>query len=277
MLEAAAAPLPADARSSLLGIGISSVGPLDVVRGTLIEPPNVDPAFHGVELAAPIGAAFGLPASLERDTHVAALAERQFGAARGIDDFLYVTVSTGLGGAIVTRGRLLGGPDGVAGELGHLVVEIDGPVCGCGHRGHLEALSSGSGIARVARLAIEEGRAPGLAALAVDDGSELTAEQVAAAEDAGDAEAAAIMSRARRAFAVAMVGLVNVFAPERIVVGGGIARGQGERLLGPAREEVARYSFRVPARRVEIVPAALGDDVSLVGALPLVVGAAAGQ
>ena len=178
-------------------------------------------------------------------------------------------MSTGIGGAIVSGGRLLGGPDGVAGELGHLLVEIDGPPCGCGARGHLEAIASGSGIARAAGSSIAAGSAAGLGALAARRGRGLDARDVADAEDAGDADAARIMERARRAFAESCVVLVNVFNPQRIVVGGSVARNQGERWLAPARERVAAIAFSVPRARVEIVPAELGDDVGLVGALPL--------
>jgi glucokinase len=226
-------------------------------------------SFRGAPLVAPIAAALSLPVALERDTHVAALAEWEYGAARGLTDFLYLTVSTGIGGAIVAGGRLIGGPDGVAGELGHLLVEIDGPPCGCGGRGHLEAIASGSGIARIAATAIAAGEAPGLASLAAGLGRGLDARDVAEAADDGDEAAAGIIGRARRAFAESCVSLVDVFAPERIVVGGSIARNQGERWLGPARERVAAVGFSIPRARVEIVPADLGDDVGLVGALPL--------
>jgi glucokinase len=201
---------------------------------------------------------------------VAALGELAFGAARGCRDFLYLTVSTGFGGAIVIGGRLYGGPDGVAGELGHLPVDLDGPPCGCGGRGHIEALCSGMGIARLATDAALAGQSADLAArLAARAPGPLEGRDVADAADAGDPAAAAIMDRARRAFAALVVGLVNGFAPERIVVGGGLAVAQGERLLGPAREAVAATAFRIPRERVAIVPAALGDDVGLVGAVPL--------
>jgi glucokinase len=263
---------PGPVRDAIAGVGIAAPGPLDPARGTLVEPPNLPRSFAGAALAGPIGAALGLVAALERDTHVAALAEWEFGAARGLTDFLYLTVSTGIGGAIVSGGRLLGGPDGVAGELGHLLVEIDGPPCGCGGRGHLEGIASGSGIARTAASAIAAGaanRADGLAALAARRGRGLDARDVADAEEAGDADAARIMERARRAFAESCVSLVDVFNPQRIVVGGSVARNQGERWLAPARERVGAIAFSVPRARVEFVPAELGDDVGLVGAIPL--------
>ncbi len=269
---------PAD-QAALVGIGISAPGPLDATTGTLIDPPNLPADFRGLAIADLIAGTLGLPAFLERDTHVAALGEWWFGAARGLSDFIYLTVSTGVGGAVVTGGSLMTGPDGVAGELGHLPVDLDGPQCGCGARGHLEATSSGTGIANAAGRASGEGRVtPGsfLAerARAVAPAS-IQAVDVAAAEEAGDAVAAEIMEYARQSFAAAMVGVVDVFNPERIIVGGSVARGQGERWLTPAREQVERHAFRVAGRRVRIVPAELGDDVSLIGAVPLVAAALA--
>jgi predicted NBD/HSP70 family sugar kinase len=140
-----------------IGIGICAPGPVDPGTGTVLDPPNLGPTFHDVPLAARISNALGLPVVLDRDTQVAALGEGRFGAAAGCDDFVYMTVSTGVGGAIVTGGRLLRGPDGTAGELGHLVIDVHGPLCGCGMRGHLEAIASGSGIASRAREAAARG------------------------------------------------------------------------------------------------------------------------
>ena len=257
----------------LAAVGISAIGPLDPWRGVVIDPPNMGPRFRDVPLARIVAEALDLPAVLDRDTNVAALGEQAYGAARGVDDFLYLTVSTGLGGAIVQRGAIVHGPDGTAGELGHLPIDIDGPPCGCGGRGHLEAISSGAGIARAAREAVERGSSPVLAALARRVGLErISAADVAGAEDAGDPVAASIMQYARRAFAEAMVALVDIFDPSRVIVGGSIARAQGDRLLQPARDAVGDHAFRTAAARVEIVPAALGDDVGLVGAVPLVRG-----
>jgi len=234
---------------------ISAPGPLDPRRGEFLDPPNLDPGLWRFPLAATLGQRLGLPALMERDTQVAALAEGDFGAARGLTDYVYLTISTGIGGGIVSGGRLLRGPDGLAGELGHLSIDADGPTCGCGAPGHFEAIASGTGIANAARAA-------GL--------GDLAAAAVAAAEERGDERAARIMETARRAFAIAAVSIVDVFNPQRIIVGGGVAAGQGERLLGPARAAVARYAFKRQAERVDIVPAVLGDDVGLVGGLSLV-------
>ena len=262
--------LPAPVRGRVVGVGISSVGPVDPWRGVVVDPPNV-PALRDSPLADELEARLGLPAYLERDTNVAALAEHWLGAARGCADFLYVTVSTGLGGAIFHEDRLVLGPDGTAGELGHVTLVLgDGPECGCGGTGHLEGIASGSGLARQAQsrlaasasdfLAERAGRAP------------LTGRDVAEGEQAGDAVCAALMERARGAFALACVGWVNAFNPQKIVVGGTLAERQGERWLKPARAAVESSALAVPARRVRIVPAELGEDVGLVGAWPLVVG-----
>jgi glucokinase len=269
-LRGVAEQLDPPIRAFLVGIGISAPGPVDPRLGTLVEPPNIGPGFVDVPFAEPIEAALGMPARLERDTNVAALAEQAYGAARGARDFLYITVSTGIGGAIVAGGELYGGADGVAGEIGHLPVETADIVCLCGTPGHLEGASSGSGIARQAATAVASGRAPGLAALAGRIApAPLEARHVAEAEAAGDPDAAAIMERARGAFAAATIGLVNLFNPELIVVGGSLAQAQGDRWLDPARRAVARGAFRIPRERVRIVPASLGDDVGLVGAQPL--------
>ncbi len=254
----------------LVGIGIAAPGPVDPISGQVIDPPNLGRSFHDIPLAERAGARLGLPAFLDRDTQVAALGEGAFGAARGCADYLYLTVSTGIGGAIVSGGKLLRGPDGTAGELGHLLVDPHGPPCGCGAVGHLEAVASGSAIARAALRRMEVGDSKLLARLALEHGLAFGAREVAEAEMAGDPVAASIMVDAREAFAAACVGLVDVFNPSLIVVGGSLAAGQGDRWLSPARAAVARDAFRVPGRRARIVPAALGADVGLVGSAVLV-------
>ena len=253
-------------------LGISAPGPLDPRRGVLIDPPNLGPMLWGLPLADRLADACGLPAVLERDTHVAILAERDFGAGSGLDDLVYLTISTGLGGAVISGGHLLSGPDGVAGELGHLTADMDGPICSCGGRGHFERLSSGSGIARSANEALAAGEdAPELRRIGAEIAPRpLEAIHVTRAAQAGDRVAAGIIDRAVRAFAASVVSIADVFNPERIIVGGGVAEAWGEALLQPARELVAATAFRVAGRRVQIVPAALGPDVGLIGALPLV-------
>jgi glucokinase len=269
LLSGAAAELAPGLRGRVVAIGISSMGPVNPWRGMVLDPPNVPP-LHDAPLADEVEARLGLPAYMERDTNVAALAEHWRGAARGCRDFMYITVSTGLGGAVYRDDHLMLGPDGTAGEMGHtsLLEGRDAPRCGCGGIGHLEAISSGSGLAGQARAAVAAGGSPFLAERAA--AGRLTGKDVAEGEIAGDPTCVILMERARRAFAISCVGWVNAFNPERIVVGGTLAERQGERWLAPARAEVAATGLKDPARRVQIVPAELGPDVGLIGAWPLV-------
>lgn len=275
----ARAEAPADVAEDIAGIGISSPGPVDPMQGVILEPPNLGPRFRDIPLAAEIGAVEDLPAFLDRDTNVAALGEHAFGAARGCDDFIYLTVSTGVGGAIFAAGQLFHGPDGLAGELGHVPVSLDGPRCGCGGLGHVEAIAAGVSLARMADALVAAAASPFLARRARElaPGESLSAKDVAEGSLAGDPACAELMDRARRAVAAACVGYVNAFNPHRIVIGGSIAVAEGDRLLEPIRATIASEAFQVLARRVRVVPAALGGDVSLAGAQPLVMARLAGM
>jgi glucokinase len=263
--------VPEDEADSIVGIGVSSPGPVDPRTGYVVEPPNLGPRFRDIPLAPAIQDALGLPAFLDRDTNVAALGEHAFGAAQGEDDFIYLTVSTGVGGAIVTGGELLHGPDGLAGELGHVPVSFDGPRCGCGGIGHVEAYASGAGLAKLARAAVEHGESPFLERRAREVGADhLSAVDVSKGEHAGDPACVALMTQARRAVAVGCVGYANAFNPHRIVIGGSIAEAEGERLLDEVREAIRSEAFEAVARHITVVAAGLGGDVSLAGAHPLV-------
>jgi glucokinase len=262
---------PSDIRDAIVGVGISSPGPVDPWRGVVLETPNMGAGFHDIPIASELGSAMGLPAFLDRDANVAALGEMAFGAARGCSDFIYLTVSTGVGGSIITEGRIFHGPDGTAGELGHTPVAMSG-LCGCGGVGHLEAFLGGLAMARTARQAVADGRSPYLTAIAEDRGPDsIDARDIAEGEDSGDETCHSILERGRRAFAVACVGFVDALNPSRIVVGGSISDAQGARLLYPARAEVAATAFRTPRSRVHIVQAELGADVGLAGCHPLLI------
>ena len=260
--DAAAAGLPRP-----IGVGISAPGPLDPWRGIVVSPPNLE-GWRDVPLVAPVEGALELPTFLERDTNVAVLAEWRYGAAQGARNVIYITISTGIGGGIVAEGRPIIGPDGTAGEVGHLTVEIDGPMCGCGRVGHVEAIGSGTALAREARALLAAGTAPVLARLA-ESAPEVDAELLARAADEGDAACAEALERAWVAIGAGCASLVNVLNPEVIVIGGSIAEHR-PRVIEVARAEIVRRAFEVPARRVRVVPPALGDDVSLIGALPIV-------
>ncbi len=249
------------------GVGISSPGPLDPWAGVVVAPPNLA-GWRDVPLAERVEEATGLPTFLERDTNVAVAAEWRYGAGAGADDVIYVTVSTGIGGGIVLGGRPLIGKDATAGEIGHLTVELDGPLCGDGSPGHAEAIGSGTAIAREGRALLARRAAPALAAL-VHGPDEVTAERVAAAADDGDVACQAVLERAYVAVGAMCAGLINVLNPEVIVIGGSIANHR-PRLFEVVRREIGSRAFAAPAARARIERARFGDDVSLIGALPIV-------
>ena len=259
--EAAADGLPAP-----IATGIAAPGPLDPKQGVMLDPPNLR-GWADIPLADLVSRCLDLPTVLERDTNVAVMAEWWYGSARGTSDAVYVTVSTGIGGGIVSGGRPLTG-HGLAGEVGHLVVELDGPMCGCGGIGHVEAIASGTAIEREARTLLDRGAAPGLARL-VADGAAVDSVLVARAADQGDPDAAALLNRAWVAIGALCASLVNLLDPEVIVIGGGIAEHQ-PRLFEVARVELDRRVLPALAGRTRIEPAALGGDVSLIGLLPIV-------
>lgn len=260
--DAAASGLP-----DPIGVGLSSPGPLDRWRGIVLSPPNLQ-GWRDVPLAERIATELDLPAFLERDTNVALMAEWLHGAAAGARDAIYITVSTGVGGAVISAGQPLLGAAGLAGEIGHIVVELDGPTCGCGGIGHVEAIASGTGIARQAHELLANNTAPGLARL-VASGEPVDAELVARAADEGDEACAALLLRAWTAIGATCASLVNLLNPEVIVIGGGIAEHR-PRLFDVARRELDRRVLPALAGSVRIEPAALGGDVSLIGLLPIV-------
>jgi glucokinase len=248
------------------GIGVSAPGPLDPWRGLVVAPPNLA-GWRDVPLAQRVEEVLGLPTFLERDTNAAVMAEWQHGAAKGAADVIYVTVSTGIGGGLVVNGRPLIGKDGTAGEIGHITLEIDGPLCGDGMPGHAEAIGSGTAIARDGRALLDRGEAPGLAALAQD--AEVDAALVARAADEGDVACQRVLARAWTAVGALCAGLVIALNPEVIVLGGSIALHRPE-LRTAVRAEIDRRAFAAPARRVRIEMSQLADDVSLIGLLPIV-------
>ena len=266
-----AAEVRADAHQAGLpppaGVGISAPGPLDPWRGIVVAPPNLA-GWRDVPIASSVSDALDLPAFLERDTNVAVGAEWRDGAARGSGTAVYITVSTGVGGAAIVDGRPLIGPDGMAGEMGHLTVDLDGPACGCGGAGHVEAIASGTALAREAAALLEAGASPRLTDLAAA-GDAVDAALLARAADEGDAAATAVLARAWTAIGALCASLVNMLNPDVIVIGGGIAQHHPQ-LLEVAREQIRRRAFGVPGSRVRVLPAALGDDVSLIGLLPIV-------
>jgi glucokinase len=245
-------------RVRALGIGLP--GPVDPAAGLVISPANL-PGFRNVPLNRILTRATGIPSFLHHDAHLAALGEHRRGAARGASELIYVTVSTGIGAGILLGGELYAGAHGSAGEVGHIVVQRDGPLCTCGNRGCLEAIASGTGIARAAREL-----APGTPGSVLHELESPVAEDVARAARDGDALAKSILENAGTYLGLAMGTLVNLFNPQLIVLGGSVIKA-GAFLLGPMRRSMNASSWKAARRGLRIVRPALGDDVGLIGAI----------
>lgn len=250
--------------TELIGIGIAAAGILDTRKGIVTTSPNL-PGWHNVQLRDVIAARSGLATYLINDASAAALGEHRFGAGRGFDNLLYLTVSTGIGGGIIINGELYSGADGCAGELGHMTIEADGPQCHCGNFGCLEAMASGWAIAKEAVTRINQGEKSSIIELVDSRLENITAETVAAAARGGDRLACDIVTKAANYLGIGLANLVNIFNTELIVIGGGLSK-MGNMLLRPARKVIEERAFRLPAQSVRIVRAQLGSNAGIIGA-----------
>ena len=178
---------------------------------------------------------------------------------------IYVTVSTGIGGGLILNGKLYHGGGGMAGEIGHTTIMPNGPRCACGNRGCLEALASGTAVARQARERVARGVPTLIADLAGGDPERITARLVARAASQGDVEAQEIIAEAMSYLGIGMANLVNLFNPQLIVIGGGLTN-IGGLLFDPVRRAIDRHAFRAQAQAVRVVRAELGDKVGVLGA-----------
>lgn len=250
---------------TLVGVGIASPGPVNPQTGVVVEAANL--FFKNVPLVRALYDRFRRPTYLEHDGRAAALGEYRYGAGKGARNLVFVTVSTGIGAGIVLDGRPLQGSHFSAGELGHTVVVPDGPLCTCGQAGCLEAVASGTGIAKLAREAMERGEAPVLKELAGGDPEQVDARLVAEAVRRGDPGCREVLDQATFHLGLALAGVVNVIDCDRIVIGGGVAK-MGDLLFEPVRRAVASCVVAT-ARDVQIIPAALGSDAGILGAASL--------
>ena len=250
-------------------LGIGAPGPLDAATGLVYFAPNLN--WHNVQLKDLLEAALGLPVLVDNDANLAALGEQVYGAGRGTRDMVYITVSTGVGGGLILDGQIYHGTGGAAGEVGHITVDPHGPVCSCGNQGCLEAVASGTAMARVARELVAGGGGLGILDAAGGDPGEITAITVAAAADAGDPEAKAILAEAGRFLGIGVASVINLLNPELVVLGGGAMKA-GPPLWEAMEAEVQRRALAASLNRVRIVPAKLGSRVGLLGAIALAAG-----
>jgi glucokinase len=251
----------------VLAVGVGAAGLVDASEGVLRFAPNL--AWRNLPIAARMREALGLPCQVDNDASMAAYAEYRFGAGRGYRHLLLVTVGTGIGGGVVWDGRLFRGAHGFAAEIGHTIVEPDGPRCGCGNRGCWEQVAAGRAIDRLGREAASEQPHSILARLAGGDPRAVTGALVSQAAQQGDDASRTILTEVGRRLGQGIAGLVNVLDPQIVLVGGGAIQA-GDLLLEPARaaflEAVEGPEYRP---RVPIVAAGLGNDAGAVGAAAL--------
>jgi glucokinase len=247
--------------SRLLGVGVGCGGPLDPETGVIFHSANL-PGWENVPLAALLKGALSLPTWVDNDANAAALAEYWVGAGRECDPMVYLTISTGIGGGVIIGGELYRGASGNAGELGHMIVQTGDRSCGCGGRGCLEAYCSGTSIAARAVEALgRDGSGSALAML----GRPPRAEDVVTLAAEGDALATRLWNETLDYLAAGVVNVIHVFEPRCIVIGGGVTRA-GRQLFDPLEERVRALAMPRLVANVCILPAALGDDVGILGA-----------
>ncbi len=251
--------------SSKLGsISIAAAGAIDFDRGVITSSPNL-PGWYDIPLRDIVREKHGVNTFLINDASAAALGEHHFGAGKGVNNLILLTLGTGIGGGIIINGRLYTGLCGSAGEIGHMTIDVNGPKCSCGNIGCLETLASGTAVAKEAIRRISQGEKSSLAEIVEGEIENITAEEVSLAAQGGDSLASEVILKAATYLGVGMVNLVNIFNPEMIIVGGGMAK-MGDLLLNPARQVVRERAFSLSAQAVRIVPAQLGDDAGVLGA-----------
>lgn len=239
--------------SQVVGLGIGAPGPLDAVEGMLTCPPNL-PDWKAIPIVKKLKEKFPFPIYFQNDASAAALGEKWLGAAQGATNFLYMTISTGIGAGIVIDGKLYTGTRGNAGDIGHMVVDPSYGTCTCGQEGCLEWIASGTAISRL--------------------GSEVAGKQLTTAEvfklyDDGYEKIVPMMEKVFTRLGMGCVSLINTFEPEMIVFGGGVSK-VGETLLTPVNDYISNYALGPVGRNTKVVQAKLKDDIGIIGAAALV-------
>jgi glucokinase len=246
-------------------VGVGVPGPFDQRTGQIVFLPNLPGMWRGVRVREALQRGIDRPIWLINDARAFVLAEAVFGAGRDAQTVVGLTLGTGIGGGIAIGGRLHLGIDGTAGEAGHMTIDPHGLPCGCGNVGCLETLASGPAITTLGIRAVVHGGTTRIAELVENDIRRITPEIILQAAEAGDAVARDILSRAGAALGVGVANLVTILSPDRVVLGGSVAR-LGRWLFEPVREAVKQRCRAIPVEQVQIVPAALGSAAGVIGA-----------
>ncbi len=240
-------------RAEVIGVGLGLPGPIDMRSGR-VGSSSILPGWVGVRAAEALASRLNLPVQVDNDANLGALAELNWGAAAGYRNAAYLKASTGIGAGLIVDGRLFHGAGGMAGEIGHTIIQEQGPFCRCGKRGCLETLAGAASLVELLRGT---------------HGADLTTQQLLHAAADGDSVARRVLADAGRYIGTAVATLCDLLNPELIVVGGELSAA-GDVLLDPLREQVHRHAIPATARGLEIVPGVLGPRAELLGALALV-------
>jgi glucokinase len=256
-------------RGDLRAVSVGAPGAVDPARGIVHHAPNL--GWEEVPLGRKLKARLGVPVLVENDVNVGVVGEHVLGAGKGAQDLLGIFVGTGIGGGIVIDGQLYEGSRAGAGEVGHVVVQVDGPRCGCGKRGCIEALASRTAMEREVRAAVRAGETSIVPKLMKKRGKQrMTSSIIEAALKKQDAVMRKVLRRAQRYLGIFVGSMVNVLDPEVVVIGGGIAERLQQDFVGPIRETAYKYFLHhCHAERVRIVPGILGDNAGALGAVVL--------
>ena len=236
-------------KDKISAIGIGSPGPLDAKRGTIITTPNLP--FKNFNIVDPIKDRFNIPVYLDNDANAAAIGEYVFGAGKGTNNMVFITVSTGIGGGAILNGKIYRGNTCNALEIGHTTIEKDGPRCNCGNYGCAEVLASGTAIGKLAREAVEKGEKTSLCTY-----EKLTAYEVFKEAEKGDNVAQNVLNKALNYLGICVANVIASFDPEMVIIGGGVSKG-GNIVFEKLNEVVTNRCFKVMSESTKIVPAAL--------------------
>ena len=245
--------------SKVFAVGVGAPGVILVDKGIVVKSPNF-PDWNNLPLKAELEKALNIPVFIENDANAAALGEKWRGAGQNIRSMIHLTLGTGVGGGIILDNKIWHGADGMAGEIGHMTLIPDGRQCSCGNTGCLEMYASARGIVQSYQEELEKQKLHKAEAL-----KEVTSEKVYQAAREGDAVARRVMKDMGRMLGIGIASLINIFNPERVVIGGGV-KDAWPLFIGATHEEIMKRAFQVPAERTEIVPSSLGDDAGMVGA-----------
>lgn len=248
------------------GMGFGFPGQIDCQKGVVRLAPNI-PGWVDVPIAEIMEKEFGIPTRVDNDVRCAALGELNFGAGKGCENLVCITVGTGIGSGLIINGKLVRGASNAAGEIGHIKLDMTGgPLCGCGDRGCLEAFASGPSIVAMAEEYIKGGKSTKYRELANPD---ITPYVVSVAAQQGDPVAKRIFTIIGEYIGVGLASVVNLLNPEKIIIGGGVAAA-GDILLTPIKETLVKRAMPISGAAVEVVPAQLGNTAGVIGASLLI-------